>query len=174
MSDLRRPDVVTVAVTRMDGGLTVVRVVTTEYVPDGNGERVVSWSVTPTPEYIDGIIRKYGWQGGEAAASWRIVPNEFLDEDTDQTFRDAWKDDGGHKPGHDMAKARNIHRERLRETRAALLEQLDADYMKADERGDEQEKKRIAERKQVLRDITADPRIEAAQTPDELMAIGIA
>src|SRR5687767_14403952 len=132
MPDPRQPDVVTVAVSRVDGGLTVMRVVTTEYVPDGEGGRVANWTIDPTPDYIDSIIAKHNWQGPQAPTSWRLVDNDFLNDETDDTFRDAWKDDGGDKPGHDMAKAREIHKEKLRDLRAPLLEELDVEYQKAD------------------------------------------
>jgi hypothetical protein len=175
MSNVRTPDVVTVAVTRVDGGLTILRVVTAEFGPDGNGGRVANWTIVPTPEYIDGLIAQYvrdgAWTGGQLPVSWRIVPNDIVDENTDRTFRNAWKDDGGSKPGHDMAKAREIHRDRLRLLRAPLLDALDTEYLKADESGNQQDKKRIAARKQALRDVTADPAIEAAATPDELKAV---
>jgi hypothetical protein len=48
---------------------------------------------------------------------------------------------------------------------------LDTAYMRADEVGDQQEKRRIATQKQALRDVTADPRIDAAATPEELKAV---
>jgi hypothetical protein len=171
MSDSRRPDVVTVAVTRVDGGVTVLRVITAEYEPDGAGGRRKRWEIDPTPEHIDAIIAKHDWQGDRAAVSWRIVPDDFSDEATDRTFRDAWMDDGGKKPGVDMGKARDIHRRRLRIMRFPVLEALDADYMKADEASDQQTKKRIAARKQALRDVPADPAIDKARTPDELKAV---
>ena len=45
------------------------------------------------------------------------------------------------------------------------------DYQRADEAGDTGAKADIAKRKQALRDVTADPAIEAARTPDELRAV---
>lgn len=180
MSDPRKPDVVTVAVSRVDGGLTILRVITAEYRPTsaeekaaGMGERAVNWTREATPEYIDSIIAKYDWQGGQRAVSWRIVPDDMLDEATDRTFRNAWKDGGGNKPEVDMPKAREIQRDRLRAVRDPLLAALDLEYMRADESGDQQGKKAIAARKQVLRDVTADPSIEAAATPDELKVAGL-
>jgi hypothetical protein len=178
MDHSRRPDVVTVLVNRVDGGVTVLRVIVTEYRPSTEAEReagaaarVPNWTVDPTPEYIEGIIAKHAWTGGLAKVSWRLVPNDFVDEQTDRHFRNAWKDDGGHKPGVHMPKAREIHRENLRRLRAPLLEAADVSYMRADESGDQQEKKRIGERKRALRDVTDDPAIEAAQTPEELKAV---
>jgi hypothetical protein len=159
------PDVITVAVSRVDGGLTVLRVIVTEY-----SQGVPRWTIDPTPEYIDAIIAKHNWQDGLAPVSWRVVPNDFVDESTDRYFRNAWKD-GGDKPGVDMPKAREIHRDKLRVMRLRPLEALDTAYMRADEVGDQQEKRRIATQKQALRDVTADPRIDAAATPEELKAV---
>ncbi len=174
--NLRAPDVVTIAVTRADGGLTVLRVIVAEYRPtteqekaDGKGDRITNWVVKPTSEYIDAIIAKHGWKGTPyEAVSWEVVPNDYITEQTDRTFRHAWKHGGGLKPNVDMTKAKELHRSRLRDLRASVMEVLDVEYMRADEQGDSQEKKRIAARKQALRDITAHPEIEAATTPEEL------
>lgn len=176
--DLRRPDVVTVAVTRVDGGVTVLRVVVNEYQPDPKdpARRKLYRHYEPTPEHVDGLIARYvadgHWTGPLAPVSWRFVPNDYVDEQADRTFRGAWKDAPGRgKPDVDMPRAREIHRIWLRKLRAPALEQLDNDYLRADERGDALAKKEIADRKQALRDVTADPRIEAARTPEELKAV---
>jgi hypothetical protein len=89
---------------------------------------------------------------------------------TDRAFRDAWTFDG-RSFGHDMVKAREIHRDRLRVQRAPLLDALDVAYARADEAGDVAAKAEIAARKQSLRDVTATPAIDAAQTVDDLKAI---
>ena len=87
----------------------------------------------------------------------------------DRLFRGAWTVvPNGIE--HDMAKARDIAREHLRRHRAPLLEDLDVDFMRATERGDQEETARIAARKQQLRDVTAAPAIDAATTPAELCA----
>jgi hypothetical protein len=88
----------------------------------------------------------------------------------DRTFRDAWRLTSG-KIEHDMAKAKAIHRDRLRAQRAPLLAALDVEYQRADEKGDTEKKQAIAKRKQALRDVTADPAIELADTPDALKAV---
>lgn len=89
----------------------------------------------------------------------------------DRTFRDAWNDTG--IVSVNMPKAREIHKDWLRKLRKPLLSELDVAYQRADEIGDVAEKRRIAAEKQVLRDITAHPGIEAAQTPDELISVGV-
>lgn len=106
------------------------------------------------------------------AANWVRKPD--LDVETEvrgmeRAFRGAWVHNG-RTLAVDMPKARDIHRAHLRVMRRPVLEQLDADYLRADERGDITEKQRIAAKKQALRDVTADPAIEAARTPEELKA----
>ena len=86
----------------------------------------------------------------------------------DRTFRGAWQF-SGNAVDIDMAAARDIHRENLRQARKPLLDALDVDYMKALEQGGDTAA--IAAQKQVLRDVTADARIDAAATPDELKAL---
>ncbi|MBM3460747.1 MAG: hypothetical protein FJX76_01470 [Armatimonadetes bacterium] len=70
-----------------------------------------------------------------------------------------------------MPKACEIHRARLRELRTPMLAALDVEWMKALETGDEQKKTQVAAKKQALRDVTADPAIDAADTPAALKAV---
>lgn len=88
----------------------------------------------------------------------------------DRAYRNGWTLAGG-KVAHDMAKCRELHREKLRQARAPRLAVLDVDYQRADEAGDARRKQEIARAKQELRDITALAEIDAAQTVDELKAI---
>jgi hypothetical protein len=169
--EARTPDVITVAVTRVDGGLTVLRVVTTNYVPDGKGGRIVHQTFDPTPEYIDSLIAKHNWQGPLSPVSWRIVPNDIVDEVTNRYFRNAWKDDGGTKPGVDMPKAQAIHMAHIRAARDKALEALDTNYMIALEKNEKIEQTEIANEKQVLRDIPATFDLTVAKTPEELYAL---
>jgi hypothetical protein len=171
------PDVVTVAVSRVDGGVTVMRIIKTSYrkpFEDEGSERVIRREVDVTPEYIERQIQRHveggNWIGDFAPTTWRIVPNDYLDETNLPDYRDAWIDTGKGKPGHDMVKAKDIHRAKLRKIRGNFLDALDADYMRADEAGDNQAKKAVAAKKQKLRDVTEHPAIEAAQTVEELKA----
>ena len=86
----------------------------------------------------------------------------------DRTFRGAWQFNGA-AVEIDMAAARDIHRDKLRADRAPQLAALDVAYMKALEQGGDTAA--IAAQKQALRDVTADARIDAAATPDELKAL---
>ena len=72
---------------------------------------------------------------------------------TDRTFREAWKDTGS-SVEVDMDKARPIHLDRLRAIRNRKLKDLDAEYLRADEANDGQGKRRIARKKQALRDLS--------------------
>jgi hypothetical protein len=70
-----------------------------------------------------------------------------------------------------MSKARDIHRSILRQERTPRLTALDVAFMRALERGDTATSQEIAAQKQTLRDIPTHPAIEAAQTPEELVAL---
>ena len=123
------------------------------------------------PEQEESALTAYAekWVDTEFA----YVSRREVDESeipSDRTFRDAWLD-SGNEIIHDMPKCREIWRNRLRELRAAKLIALDIAYIRADEIGDNAEKQRIITQKQALRDVTDDPRIEAAQTPDALKAV---
>lgn len=84
----------------------------------------------------------------------------------DRTFRNAWEDVG--KIQVNMPKAREIHKDHLRQLRAPLLAALDIEYQRADEQNNTALKTQIAAEKQALRDATKHPAIAAAKTPDEL------
>jgi hypothetical protein len=82
----------------------------------------------------------------------------------DKSFRDAWTQNA-----IDMEKAREIHKQRLRGLREPLLKALDLAFMLALEGGDGIAE--IVAKKKALRDVTKDPRISEAKTPDELRAV---
>ena len=68
----------------------------------------------------------------------------------------------------DMAKAREIHKNNIREARKPLLESLDIEFQKAQETGASTAD--IVAKKNALRDAPADSGIAAASTADELKA----
>jgi hypothetical protein len=146
------------------------------------GARVV---IDP-PTRFDVQVRRFGtedlapeWEETEEAFLARIVGHDVPEGATDmtivevaaipadRTFRDAWNAD----LSVDMEKARAIHREALRQARVPLLTALDVAYARADEQGDTAAKQAVAAQKQELRDITADPAIDAAETPAQLKAV---
>lgn len=141
--------------TRPDGGLSVV-----------------------TPAINSHPVREDITEAEAEQRAWDKLPTDAINPQwvdasaipADRTFRDAWKDGGG-KVVHDMNKAREIHKEELRRIRTPKLAALDVAYQRADEVGDTTEKQRIATIKQAMRDATADPAIDAAQTPEELKVV---
>lgn len=132
------------------------------------------------PEFsIDDLREMIAERSIPAGATFVEMPQGW-EPPTDREFRNAWRG----KPtaesvAHaeeprlqvDMPHARQILRDKLRRKRIAKFVELDAEYMRADEAGDQQEKKRIAARKQALRDAPANPAIESAKTPEELKAV---
>lgn len=101
-----------------------------------------------------------------AGKSYEIVDVSAIP--TDRTFRNAWRKVGA-TVEVSMPPAREIHRDHIREARDPLLAELDVKYMKALEQG--QDTTAIVAQKQALRDAPQDPRIDAAQTPQELKAV---
>lgn len=99
------------------------------------------------------------------------LPDDWTPPDIDRKYRNAWAMNGRGRMLVEMPKARDIHRQHLRNLRDPKLAALDVEYMRADETGDLLLKQQIAQQKQALRDVTADPAIEAARTPDELRAV---
>ena len=70
--------------------------------------------------------------------------------------------------GNDMAKAREIHKNKIRVARKPLLEALDIEFQKAQETGASTTD--ILAKKQALRDAPADSGIAAASDADTLKA----
>ncbi len=70
--------------------------------------------------------------------------------------------------GVDMAKAKEIHKTKIREARKPLLEALDIEFQKAQETGSSTTD--IVAKKNALRDAPADSGIDAASSEAELKA----
>jgi len=64
-----------------------------------------------------------------------------------------------------IPKSKEIHFNKFRQARTPLLEKLDLEYIRADEAGDLELKKEIADKKQALRDVTE------TELPDTLEGI---
>lgn len=146
--------------TRPDGGLSVVHpVINTVPVPeDITEQQALQRAIDKLP--LDELT-------GE------VVAHQIVDESTiptDRTFRNAWVAAAG-AVIHDMAKAREIQKNTLRTLRAPKLEALDVAYMRALEVGNTAAAAAIVVQKQVLRDVTADPAIASARTPEALAAV---
>lgn len=89
----------------------------------------------------------------------------------DRHFRGAWEFSGA-AVEVDMAAAVEIQKDAIRAERAPQLADLDVAYMMALEAGTGAPA--IAAEKAALRDVTADARLAAATTPDELKALDLA
>jgi hypothetical protein len=113
------------------------------------------------------------WTDAARARILRCAPLDPSAIPGDRSYRAAWTVVRG-SIDHDMTKARAIHRDRLRAERAPLLTALDVAYQKADEVKDDAAKAVVAARKQKLRDATAHPAIDKAQTVVELKALTLA
>ena len=70
--------------------------------------------------------------------------------------------------GVDMAKAKEIHKTKIRTARKPKLEELDVEFQKAQETGSDTST--IVSKKQALRDAPADSAIAAASDTDALKA----
>jgi hypothetical protein len=68
-----------------------------------------------------------------------------------------------------MAKAREIHRAKMRDAREPLFAALDIAYQRALENSASTGE--IVAKKQALRDVTSDPAIDAAQTVSQLKSV---
>lgn len=112
--------------------------------------------------------------------AWDTLPSDAInpcwcDESkvpTDRTFRAAWVNTDS-KLTIDMAKARNIHLDRIRIKRNAELSKLDIQATKAQDMGDTEALTQIRARKQELRDLPATlaPTLASANSTDALKAI---
>lgn len=105
------------------------------------------------------------WHHNRQAEIAAVVGSLEGQPPADRTFRGAWSASGT-SIVVDMPKARNIWRDRMRMARTPKLAELDIAYMRAHEDGSPTAG--IVAKKQTLRDVTDDPGIEAARTPEEL------
>lgn len=87
-------------------------------------------------------------------------------------YRNAWALVDG-KVEHDLIKARELHKNKLRALRAPLLLKLDVDYQKADEEDNKAQKNKVAQKKKALRDITAHNSILEAASVEQLKEAAI-
>lgn len=124
-----------------------------------------------------------GANEAEALEKWKLVnqntyvSHRQMPDDAiplDRTFRDAWADTTPELIiDIDMAKARNIHLERIRIKRNAELSKLDIQATKAQDVGDAETLTQIKARKQELRDLPSilAPTLASAASVDALKAI---
>lgn len=172
-----------VAVTCEDGSLTVLSIIT----KDGRG---IDLAAGISSEYVEELIAKSGMPDPTTGyVGWRPslpkqVDGEFVWRFIDLTdlpggeewhaspYRDALRDHGK-AIGHDMEKARELHRGRLRGQRTPLLADLDLRISRAMAARNVNltEVAKLESRRQQLRDVTAHPQVAKAKTIAQLEAL---
>jgi hypothetical protein len=115
---------------------------------------------------------------GTVIVSWRRLSqaeHDFISADRPGVgayYRRAIVDNAG-AIQHDIAKARGCHRDRLRHERAFVMPQLDNEWMRATRQKDRPGLDAVEIEQQKWADAPADPRIDAAQTVEELKQITV-
>jgi hypothetical protein len=133
------------------------------------GDNGVAAVVIPTPEYLA--------NGGTIEALMeKSVPEGVTDasihnEDTipsNRSFRNAWTTTKSYSVTVDLAKSKDVARDKIREARDPALVKQDVAYQRADESGDADVKAAVIARKVVLRDAPSDSRITDSADVDAL------
>lgn len=95
--------------------------------------------------------------------SWESVP-------TDRTYRDALRhtDQGFH---HDLARAKELHLDKIRRARTAALGELDKEWMKATGQNDKKTADEVEAKRQALRDAPETMELDAVTTIDALKLV---
>jgi len=106
------------------------------------------------------MTKSYIQVSGQQVEASIVKPNN-------RCFREAWQLDGD-VIAVDMAKARDIQRDKIRADREVFFEENDIAKDDALLEDDAVKKAAAIAMRDKLRDLTADPRIEAASTPEEL------
>ncbi len=132
---------------------------------DANGQVYVVIPAPNCPLTVEQIAAKDTPKG----VKYQVV--EDTDLPADRTFRNAWQLQGVKKVVVNLPKAKELHKNALRILRKPKLEALDLEFMRAVETNDVPQQKVIAAKKQMLRDVTADAAITAAETPEQLKAV---
>ena len=105
-----RPEQIKVLATYADGGVAVIAFVTVSYRPDGE----IHWEREASPENIEAECAKISQVLPSPIVSWRVIAD--ADVPTARDYRNAWIDTGN-AVGHDMPRARELHRDKLRRAR---------------------------------------------------------
>lgn len=120
-------------------------------------------------EMTDNEIEQRAW---DKLPSYAINPKfiEAHEIPTDRTFRNAWRYVAD-EIYHDMPHARNIMRDLLRAKRTQSFQLLDSEWMRAKGRKREQEADEIESKRELLRNLPQDPRIEECTNVIQLKAL---
>jgi len=131
------------------------------------GDEGIAAVVIPAPDY----------SGTMEDLLERVVPEnckdsaDIVDVDTvenDRTFRNAWVTEKGKSTEVDLAKAKDVAKDKVRQARTPKFAELDVAYLLADEAGDGDAKAAVVVKKQTARDATADTKITNADSVDNL------
>lgn len=137
----------------------------------------MAWVRELTPDIVAREIREETW------AEIHLFPEKQAWEAPNESptahprfsttlYREAWKLNATKtRVVHDMPKARDLRRDELRLLREPKMLALDIEYTRADARGDRDEKVRVEAKRQALRDVTDDPAIDTASTPEQLSRV---
>lgn len=96
-------------------------------------------------------------EDGDYFEAWQLVPKNESPNQYDVKVH--------------LERAKDMHRQKLRQDRKQRLEDLDVAFMRAVEQGDTVLQQTIATKKQELRDVPTHPSIDMATTPVELRAL---
>ena len=134
--------------TRPDGGVSVV---------------IPALPKDATPQDEDDVIAKCMVKSVPAGS---IAPRICTTAEipTDRTFRNAWVTEQGKSVEVDLAKAKDVAKDKVRQARTPKFQELDIAYQRADEAGDSDAKTAVATKKQTARDATADTKITNADS----------
>ena len=131
------------------------------------GEDGIAKIVVPTKEYkgtIEDLLKKVVPE--DCLGSADIVEADTIPDD--RTFRNAWVTSKGKSAEIDLSKAKEEAKIKVRQARTPKLQELDVAYQRADEDGDADAKKAVADKKKVARDATKDTKITNADSIDKL------
>lgn len=163
----------TYVVSKMQDG-HLVHVTLQHKVRTATGIRHFAWT---DAEIQRELARHYGsWaRNGWVMLSWRRLTDaeHKLFEKDDPNERRWYRNALIEKNGvieHDMTKARELHRARLRHYRTNLFTKLDGEWMKASGQGNTTEAQSIEAKRQVLRDWPQDQMIEQCTSVADLNA----
>ena len=134
------------------------------------GEDGIAKVVIPAPEYLasggtinDLLIKSVPENCKDSA--------DIVDVDTvesDRTFRNAWVTEQGKSVEVDLAKAKDVAKDKVRQARVPKFVELDVAYQRAVEEDDSDAKTAVVVKKQTARDAPADSRIDNASDEVEL------
>lgn len=122
--------------------------------------------VVPAPEFLasggtmDDLLKKCVPEDCKDSAD--IVEIDTVP--SDRTFRNAWVTEQGKSVEVDLAKAKDVAKDKVREARIPKFAELDVAYQRADEAGDADAKAAVVTKKQTARDATANTKITNADS----------